>query len=108
MGGWCSAGRRSGSSSLLPPGTVQQLDLSQPLADHGGEDQSEEDTADQHVVVIIVQHVELLGGVDPSLIDIQAVRHHLGAHRQGSGLQAAGSLVHNNAIPLALVQVEHK
>ena len=60
-----------------PPGAVQQLDLGEPLADHGGEEESEEHAADQHVVVVVLQHVELLGGVDARLVDVQSVGHHL-------------------------------
>lgn len=61
----------------LSPGTVQEFDLRQPLRDHGGEDQAEEDAADEHIVIVVLQDVELFGRVDTSLVDVQAVRHDL-------------------------------
>lgn len=70
-------------SVTLPPGSVEQFDLRQPFADHGGEEKGEEDAADQHVVVVVLQHVKLLGGINPRLEDVQTVSHHL----QGKSVQ---------------------
>lgn len=47
-------------SVRLPPSPVEQFDFCQPLADHGGEEQGEEDAADQHVVVVVLQDIKLL------------------------------------------------
>lgn len=44
----------------LPPGPVEQFDFGQAFADHGGKEKGEEDATDQHVVVVVFQHVELL------------------------------------------------
>lgn len=65
------------SGTTLPPRPVQQFDFRQALADHGGEEQGKENAADQHVVVVVFEHVELLRGVDPGLVDVQAVSHNL-------------------------------
>lgn len=74
--------------TLSPPGPVEQFDLCQTFTDHGGEEQREQNTADQDVVVVIFQHVELLGGVHPGLVDVKTVRNH-----QTRGLQARGGSV---------------
>lgn len=37
----------------LPPGPVEQFDFCQAFADHGGKEKGEENTTDQHVVVVI-------------------------------------------------------
>lgn len=66
------------SSVTLPPSSVEQFDFCQAFADHGGEEKGQENAADQHVVVVVFQHVELLWGIDPRLVDVQTVRHHLG------------------------------
>lgn len=70
-------GRQRWEAQASPPRPVQQFDLGQALADHGGEEKGEEDAADQHVVVVVLEHVELLGGVDPGLVDVQTVSHNL-------------------------------
>lgn len=57
-------------SLLLPPGTVQQLHLSQPLGDHGGEDQPEKHAANQDVIVIVFQNVKLFGRINSGLVDV--------------------------------------
>lgn len=61
----------------LPPGTVQQFHLSQSLCDHSSKNQPKEDTAYQHVVVVIFQDIKLLWGVHSGLVDVQAVRNNL-------------------------------
>lgn len=61
----------------LSPRPVQQFDFGQALADHGGEEQGKENAADQHVVVVILEHVKLLWGVDPRLVNVQTVSHNL-------------------------------
>lgn len=61
----------------LPPCTVQQFNFCQALADHGGEEKGEENAANQHVVVVILEHVELLGRVDPGLVDVKTVSDNL-------------------------------
>lgn len=67
----------AGGLGPLPPGTVQEFDLRQPLRDHGGEDQAKEDTADEHVVIVVLQDVELFGRVDAGLVNVQTVGHDL-------------------------------
>lgn len=63
--------------AALSPGPVQQLHLSQSLGDHSGKNQPEEDAAYQHVVIVILQDVELLRWVHSGLVDVQAVRNDL-------------------------------
>lgn len=63
----------------LPPGPVEQFDFCQAFADHGGKEKGQEDTTDQHVVIVVFQHVELLWGIDPRLVDVETVCHHLQA-----------------------------
>lgn len=75
-------------SVTLPPCPVEQFDFRQAFADHGGEEKGEENAADQHVVVVVFQHVKLLRGIDPCLVDVQTVRHHL----QGKPVQAQTAL----------------
>lgn len=48
------------SGRVLPPSSVEQFDFCQPLADHGGKEEGEQDAADQHVVVVVFQNVKLL------------------------------------------------
>lgn len=48
------------SSTALAPGTVQQFHLSQSLCDHSSKHQPKEDTAYQHVVVVVFQDIKLL------------------------------------------------
>lgn len=67
----------AGGLRPLPPGTVQEFDLRQPLRDHGGKDQAKEDAADEHVVVVVLQDVELFGRVDAGLVNVQTVGHDL-------------------------------
>lgn len=67
----------SSSRVALPPGTVQQFHLSQSLCDHSSKNQPKEDTAYQHVVVVIFQDIKLLWGVHSGLVDVQAVRNNL-------------------------------
>lgn len=69
------------------PGPVQQLHLGQSLGDHGGKDQPEEDAADQHVVIVILEHIKLLGGVHPGLEDVQPVGYNLQGEDQELGMQ---------------------
>lgn len=77
----------------LPPGTVQEFHLGQSLSDHGGKDQAKEDAADEHVVVVILQDVKLFGWVDSSLVNVQAVGHHLeGRGKEEPVRKAAGDL----------------
>lgn len=47
-------------SGTLPPSSVEQFDFCQPFADHGCKEQGEEDTTDQHVVVVVLQYIKLL------------------------------------------------
>lgn len=61
----------------LPPGSVEEFDLCQPLCDHGGKNQAKEDTADEHIVIVVFQDIKLLGRVNSSLVNIQTVGHHL-------------------------------
>lgn len=61
----------------LSPRPVQQFDFRQAFANHGGEEKGKENAADQHVVVVVLEHVELLRGVDPGLVDVQTVSHNL-------------------------------
>lgn len=61
----------------LPPSSVEQFDFCQPLADHGGKEKGKENATDQHVVVVVFQHIELLRGIDPGLEDVQTISHHL-------------------------------
>jgi len=65
------------SPAASPPSTVQQLHLSQSLCDHRSKNQPEEDTADQHVVVVVFQDIELLRRVHSGLVDVQAVGNDL-------------------------------
>lgn len=37
----------------LPPGPVEQFNFCQAFADHGGKEKGEENTTDQHVVVVV-------------------------------------------------------
>lgn len=78
------------------PGPVQQLHLGQSLGDHGGKDQPEEDAADQHIVVVILEHVKLLGGVHPRLEDVQPVGYNLQGRDQELGMDAAWSIKPHN------------
>lgn len=71
-----SALRRWGPAPL-PPGPIQELHLCQPLGDHGGKHQAKEDAADQHVVIVVLQDVKLLGWVDSSLVNVQTIGHNL-------------------------------
>lgn len=64
-------------ATALPPGPVEQLDFGQPLADHGGKEEGEEHAADQHVVIVVLQHVKLFGRIDAGLVDVETVCHHL-------------------------------
>lgn len=61
----------------LSPGPVKQFDFCQAFADHGGKEKSKEDAADEHVVVVVFQDVELLGGIHAGLVDVETVCHHL-------------------------------
>lgn len=70
-------------SVVSSPGTVQKFDLSQSFGNHGGKDEADENAADEDVVIVVLQHIELLGGVDASLVDVQSV-----GHNQACGLQA--------------------
>lgn len=47
-------------SVTLPPSSVEQFDFRQAFADHGGEEKGKENAADQHVVVVVFEHVKLL------------------------------------------------
>lgn len=94
-------GLRSQPSSLQAgppsaPGPVQQLHLGQPLGDHGGKDQPKEDTADQHVVIVILEHIKLLGGVHTGLEDVQPVGYNLQGGDQELGMQLGASKPQND------------
>lgn len=94
---WLGRGRLTSSA----PGTIEKLHLCQSLSDHGGKYQAEEDAADQHVVVVILQDIKLFGRVDPSLVNVQAI-----SHDQTSGLQARGSRVDTSHTGHCLVIVD--
>lgn len=62
---------------ILPPGSIEEFHLCQPLCDHGGKNQAKKDTADEHIVVVIFQDIKLLGWVNSSLVNIQTIGHNL-------------------------------
>lgn len=70
--GWAGLGW---ADLLLPPRAVEQLHLSQPLGDHGGEDQPEQHAADQDIIVVVFQDIELFGWIDSGLVDVQPICH---------------------------------
>lgn len=73
-----------------PPGSIEEFHLGQSLGDHGGKHQAEEDTADQHVVVVVFQDIELFGRVDSGLVNVQTIGHDLQGRENGiDGREAA-------------------
>lgn len=67
----------AGNFFFLPPCSVEELDLGEPLADHGGEEEPQQHAADEHVVIVVLQHVELFGRVHARLEEVQPIGHHL-------------------------------
>lgn len=86
-GGWDPSPAALYAGPPSAPGPVQQLHLGQSLGDHGGKDQPKEDTADQHVVIVVLEHIKLLGGVHPGLEDVQPVGYNLQGGDQELGMQ---------------------
>lgn len=95
QGGWDPSPAALQPGPLSAPGPVQQLHLGQSLGDHGGKDQPKEDTADQHIVIVVLEHIKLLGGVHPGLEDVQPVGYNLQGGRSGAG-DAAWSIKPQN------------
>lgn len=62
---------------FLPPGPVEQFDLCQAFADHGGKEQAKEYTANQHIVIVILKYIKLFGGINSGLVDVKSVCNHL-------------------------------
>lgn len=75
-------GRVPGHSALgvwvsLPPCTIEQFHLGKSFADHSGKEESKQHTANQHIVIVILEYIKLFRGVHASLVDVQTICHHL-------------------------------